>query len=93
MDKFEKLLTALIPAISSIHDGCGHCANDFVGRANIALENIDVEYRYFLDKENIVILAITDGYENYYPARCEKCGLRNHIVRPGKFQCPNGCER
>jgi hypothetical protein len=36
---------------------------------------------------------ITDGFDNWWPASCPKCGMRMQVVRPGKAQCPKGCER
>ena len=34
---------------------------------------------------------ITDGFGNYYPAYCLLCHFPNEVVRPGKFQCSEGC--
>ena len=34
---------------------------------------------------------ITDGFGNYYPAYCLLCHSPNEVVRPGKFQCSEGC--
>lgn len=36
--------------------------------------------------------TITDGFGNYYPKFCQICGYPNEIVRPGKIQCPEGCD-
>ena len=35
--------------------------------------------------------TITDGFGNYWPAKCAKCGAPMQVLRPGDARCSDEC--
>jgi hypothetical protein len=56
-------------------------------------QTYDEEERPYEHLSELQASEITDGYGNWFPARCPDCGAPYELIRPGKARCSRECDQ